>query len=222
MAGWNNGVLPSTIAAQIVNNHSRANETQEPQNNALFGQLLQEFLADPSAEEPDVRLNLQLISVVVEAGFNALLRENPFGQDVLLSQAKDGISVIQITITRNPELLFHHDQDDVDPAIQLPLVAKLLPKLFSLLSRPSLESLHADLRELLYSFIQALYTSQNTWHEADVLIETYQASISGLLSQRTPSKPYANIHHSDRYVLRKRGPKSLCSFFCRFIWRSLV
>ncbi|OJD39951.1 protein kinase rad3 [Diplodia corticola] len=92
MAGRGNGVPPpSTIAAQIVDNHSRTHGAQEPQNNALFGQLLQEFLTDPSAEESDVRLNLQLVSVVVEAGFNALLKEDPFGRDLLLSQARDAI-----------------------------------------------------------------------------------------------------------------------------------
>ncbi|GME37014.1 Phosphatidylinositol 3-/4-kinase catalytic [Neofusicoccum parvum] len=181
--GWGNGVPPSTIAAQIVNNHSRANETQEPQNNALFGQLLQEFLTDPSAEAPDVRLNLQLVSVVVEAGFNALLKENPFGRDVLLSQAKDGISVIRITIERNPELLFYHDQENEDSASQPPLVARLLPTLFSLLSRPSLELLHADLRDLLYSSIQALFAHHGTWDDAKVLVETYQACIIGLPAQ---------------------------------------
>ncbi|KAF9631673.1 Phosphatidylinositol 3-/4-kinase catalytic [Lasiodiplodia theobromae] len=184
MAGWTNGIPPpSTIAAQIVNNHSRANGAQEPQNNVLFGQLLQEFLADPSAEESDVRLNLQLISVVVEAGFNALLKENPFGRDVLLSQAKDGISVIRITIERNPGLLFYHDPSGADHTTQPPLVAKLLPTLFSLLSRPPLQALHADLRDLLHSFIQVLSISRNTWHEANVLFETYQTSISGLISQ---------------------------------------
>lgn len=183
MAGWTNGIPPpSTIAAQIVNNHSRANGAQEPQNNALFGQLLQEFLADPSAEESDVQLNLQLISVVVEAGFNALLKDNPFGRDVLLSQAKDGISVIRITIERNPGLLFYHDPGGADHTTQPPLVAKLLPTLFSLLSRPPLQALHADLRDLFHSFIQVLSISRNTWHEANVLFETYQASISGLIS----------------------------------------
>ncbi|KAL0265041.1 serine/threonine-protein kinase M1 [Diplodia seriata] len=181
-AGWGNGVPPpSTIAAQIVDNHSRANGAQEPQNNALFGQLLQEFLTDPSAEESDVRLNLQLVSVVVEAGFNALLKENPFGRDVLLSQARDGMSVIRITIERNPGLLFCPDPVATDHATHPPLVAKLLPIMFSLLSRPSLQSLHGELRELLHSFIQVLSTDRRTWLEANLLIETYQASISAIL-----------------------------------------
>ncbi|KAL1650444.1 serine/threonine-protein kinase M1 [Diplodia intermedia] len=189
-AGWGNGVPPpSTIAAQIVDNHSRANGAQEPQNNALFGQLLQEFLTDPSAEESDVRLNLQLVSVVVEAGFNALLKENPFGRDVLLSQARDGMSVIRITIERNPGLLFCPDPVATDHATHPPLVAKLLPILFSLLSRPSLQSLHGDLRELLHSFIQVLSTDRRTWLEANLLIETYQASISGLI----PPKWHSNL-----------------------------
>ncbi|KAK8184448.1 hypothetical protein BC567DRAFT_246964 [Phyllosticta citribraziliensis] len=95
LAAGSNGIPPpSTIAAQIVNNHSRAHEQQEPQDNRLFGMLLQEFLADPSAGEKDVKLNLQLISVVVEAGLNALLKERePLGQHVMLSQARDSISV---------------------------------------------------------------------------------------------------------------------------------
>lgn len=181
MTAQSNGVPPpSTIAAQIVNNHSRAHEAQEPTNNALFGQLLQEFLSDPSAEESNAETNLQLVSVVVEAGFKALLKENPFGRDVLLSQAKDGISVIRITIERNPELLFYAEAESSGSAAQPALAAKLLPTLFSLLSRPSLALLHADLRVLFHSFIQSLSAGSATRHHVNVLIETYQASVNGL------------------------------------------
>ncbi|KAH7045160.1 hypothetical protein B0J12DRAFT_669729 [Macrophomina phaseolina] len=183
VAGHSNGVPPpSTIAAQIVNNHSRAHDAQQPTNNALFGQLLQEFLSDTSAEESSAETNLQLVSVVVEAGFNALLKENPFGQDVLLSQAKDGVSVVRITIERNPELLFYSKTESSGSVDQPVLAAKLLPTLFSLLSRPSLASLHGDLRDLLCSFLRSLSAGASTRRYANVLFETYYASVNAIVA----------------------------------------
>lgn len=189
-AAYGNEIPPSTIAAQIVNNHSRANDQQEPQNNALYGMLLQEFLTDPSAGEKGVELNLQLISVVVEAGLNALLKERePLGQDVLLSQARDSISVIRISLERNPNLLFYQDASAENPIFHLPLVAWLIPKLFSLLTCPSLEALQGDLNTLLASMLCALSrpfkdsddSLKDLWPESVLLLEFYQATIDGSL-----------------------------------------
>ncbi|KAK7608921.1 hypothetical protein JOL62DRAFT_524081 [Phyllosticta paracitricarpa] len=202
-----NGIPPpSTIAAQIVNNHSRANDQQEPQDNRLFGMLLQEFLADPSAGEKDVKLNLQLISVVVEAGLNALLKERePLGQHVMLSQARDSISVIRISVERDPSLLFCQNSGGEEPTGHLPLVAWLLPKLFSFLACPSLEPLQPDLISLLASLLRALSRLsrkvpdseaefRDFWKEGVHLLEFYQATIDAALEdledsmQSTPPK----------------------------------
>jgi len=49
---------PSTIAAQIVYNRSNV-ARQEPENEALFGKLLQEYLRDPVVEEANVETNAQ-------------------------------------------------------------------------------------------------------------------------------------------------------------------
>ena len=90
----NGGVPPSTIAAQIVNNHSNANAQKEPGTKAVFGQLLNEYLSDPSTDEPDSQLNAQLIYVVTEAGLDVLLQENPFAQNLLIPQATRSKSVV--------------------------------------------------------------------------------------------------------------------------------
>ncbi|KAF2135717.1 uncharacterized protein K452DRAFT_322886 [Aplosporella prunicola CBS 121167] len=171
----------STITAQIID-ASKTNDQQEPQNAALFGQLLQEFLTDPSVEEPNVMLNLQLLSVVVEAGFNALLKENLFGQDALLPQARDSLSVIRITVERNPRLLFYQNTEEAEGDSKPPLVAWLLPKLFSLLARPLLHPIYTDITELFAVFIRLLSTGRRTWQNANALIEIYQACIDSILT----------------------------------------
>ncbi|KAK8173648.1 hypothetical protein IWX90DRAFT_148777 [Phyllosticta citrichinensis] len=212
VAGSNGIPPPSTIAAQIVNNHSRANEQQEPQDNRLFGMLLQEFLADPSAGEKDVKLNLQLISVVVEAGLNVLLKERePLGQHVMLSQARDSISVIRISVERDPSLLFCQNPGAEEPILNLPLVAWLLPKLFSFLTCPSLEILQPYLTSLLASLLGALSRLsrkvpdseaefRDFWKEGLLLLEFYQATIDAVLD---------DLEHSMHNTLLKGSGKTL-------------
>src|SRR5579871_1965376 len=71
---------PSTITAQIV--HHRSNATrEEPEYQELFGKLLQEYLKDPIVEETSLETNAQLISVVAEAGLDALRKGDPFAPD---------------------------------------------------------------------------------------------------------------------------------------------
>ncbi|KAK8195018.1 uncharacterized protein BKA78DRAFT_366770 [Phyllosticta capitalensis] len=216
-AAYGNEIPPSTIAAQIVNNHSRANDQQEPQNNALYGMLLQEFLTDPSAGEKGVELNLQLISVVVEAGLNALLKERePLGQDVLLSQARDSISVIRISLERNPNLLFYQDASAENPIFHLPLVAWLIPKLFSLLTCPSLEALQGDLNTLLASMLCALSrpfkdsddSLKDLWPESVLLLEFHQATIDAVIDEMEESMQSTQLK-VNRRMLTLPPPRSI-------------
>ena len=83
LTNGNNLPPPSTIAAQIV--HNRANVArQEPENKALFGKLLQEYLRDPIAEDSSVETYAQLIQVVAEAGLDVMLSDDPFAPGNLL------------------------------------------------------------------------------------------------------------------------------------------
>lgn len=157
---------PSTIAAQIVHNHIRSNNVarQEPENDALFGQLLQEYLRNPMAEEATVETNAQLISVVVEAGLDVLVKDNPFAPDTLTQQAKDSLTVISYTIEKIPGvLLFTGIGNDGD---NLPLFLWLLPKILNLLGRRHTAIIQKDLCNVLDTSIRSLQQNSQIWQHA--------------------------------------------------------
>lgn len=143
---------PSTIAAQIVHNRSNV-ARQEPENKALFGKLLQEYLRDPIIEDSNVDTNAQLIQVVAEAGLDVMLTNDPFAPDTLPQQAKDSLLVIRLTVTRKPEvLLYNGDEVNERP----PLILWLLTKILKLLGRKHLDAIHVDLSTLLSTMVTIL------------------------------------------------------------------
>lgn len=170
---------PSTIAAQILHNHIRSNNVarQEPENEALFGQLLQEYLRNPMAEEATVETNAQLISVVVEAGLDVLVKDNPFAPDSLTQQAKDSLTVISYTIEKIPEVLIStnigHAGDN------LPLFLWLLPKILNLLGRHHTAIIQKDLCDVLTTSIRALQKTTQFWRYAGVMQDIIMAVAEG-------------------------------------------
>ena len=178
----NGGVPPSTIAAQIVNNHSNANAQKEPGTKAVFGQLLNEYLGDPSTDEPDSQLNAQLIYVVTEAGLDVLLQENPFAQNLLIPQATDSISVIKLTIQRRPESLLNTKIDEGNGITRPKLFLWLLPKLLALMGHRNLDAIQENLQDLLLSCVQILQCTSDLWQYAVLLIQLYQSCIDGMSS----------------------------------------
>lgn len=160
------GDIPaSTIAAKIVHNHQDATTRQEPESKQLFGRLLQEYLNDSSSEdalEKSLETNAKLISIVVEAGLDCLLKDNPFAQDLLLPQATDSLKVIQITIERVPEVLFCSDGRDDQPQ----LVLWLMPKLLALLGRKYLASLAGPIVALLSTCLSVPSRLAHMLHQA--------------------------------------------------------
>ena len=144
LTNGNHAPPPSTIAAQIV--HNRANVArQEPENKALFGKLLQEYLRDPIIEDSNTETNAQLIQVVAEAGLDILLSDDPFAPDNLLEQAKDSLLVIKLTIARKPEVLLYGGQSEDE---RPPLMLWLLAKILRLMGRRALSAIQQDLSSL--------------------------------------------------------------------------
>lgn len=125
-----NGEAPpaSTLAAQIVQNQTTTRASQQSGEKATFPELLHEILHNPSATpETDIGVNVQLISVVVEAGLSILSRDDPFAQlDLLIPQATDSLAVVEATIVRQPEVLFAPIGQSGPPLIVW-LLARLLP-----------------------------------------------------------------------------------------------
>ncbi|KAF2473193.1 uncharacterized protein BDR25DRAFT_257421, partial [Lindgomyces ingoldianus] len=167
---------PSTIAAQIVNNASNVNAQQEPGSKVAFGQLLQEYLNDPSTDEPNSQLNTQLITVIAEAGLDALLQDNPFALKLLLPQASDSIAAIKLTIQRRPHLLLSTRNDDDGNPRPL-LFIWLFPKLLGLLGDPNLQEIQEDVQDLLSTSISVLGRGSGLWQQAMSLAQLYRSCI---------------------------------------------
>lgn len=168
---------PSTYAAQIVQNQTRPAAPQQDGDHPTFPKLLHAILNDPAAaQETDLRVNVQLIDVVAEAGLAPLALNNPFAQyDVLISQANDSLAVIEKTIKRQPELLLTSVSED-GPPLALPLFARLL----AICGRPKYEDL--PVARLFDSLIRTLTSSTELWQSGKTLQEVCQDVVDGKCS----------------------------------------
>lgn len=169
---------PSTIAAQIVHNRSHV-ARQEPENKALFGELLQEYLKNPVIEEANVETNAQLIGVVVEAGLDVLLKDDPFAPDTLLQQANDSLLVIQLTIQRTPEVLLFCINEKSSEDEKPPLLLWLLPKILSLGGRSHMNIIQDGLCGLLTLFLQILRRNSQLWRSACTIASIFEEIVEG-------------------------------------------
>ena len=157
-----NGPPPSTYAAQIVDTLTKAKQQPKPDERELFQQLLREILGADEAPEPqaqtietDINVNYRLIYVVVRAGLEVLLQEDPFQQQsVLTEQALNSLAVIQLTIERSPEVLFF-----IPPAHEPgfepggPLFLWILPKLLSILGNGRDERVQEKATDLIRAIL---------------------------------------------------------------------
>lgn len=170
----NGDAPPSTLAAQIVQNQTTSKASQQSGEKATFAGLLHEILHNPSAApETDIGVNVQLISVVVEAGLSVLTRDDPFAQlDVLIPQAKDSLAVVEATIIRQAEVLLAPISSDGPP-----LVLWLFARLFSLCGRPKCDGL--PITGLINSAIGALSKSK-LWRSAATVQELVRDCVNGM------------------------------------------
>lgn len=170
----NGDAPPSTLAAQIVHNQTTTKASQQSGEKATFAGLLHEILHNPSATpETDIGVNVQLVSVVVEAGLSILTRDDPFAQlDILLPQAADSLAVVEATIVRQSDVLFARISQDGPPLI-IWLLARLLP----LCSRPKCGGL--NISGLINSAISAASKSK-LWRSAAMVQELVRDCVNGM------------------------------------------
>lgn len=169
---------PSTLAAQIVQNQTRQAATQRPQAQPQgpapsFQDLLQEILHNQAAaQETDVNVNAQLVSVLIQGCLSPLTTvENPFADgNELLEQASNSIAVIGITIKRQPDVLLTQLNQD-GPLLLLELLAALI----ALCGRPK-----CDVKGLLSSAITAFKASIHIWQQARTVQEVIQECVDGM------------------------------------------
>ncbi|KAF2860353.1 hypothetical protein K470DRAFT_74713 [Piedraia hortae CBS 480.64] len=173
-----NGPPPSTLAAQIVQNQTKPVASQQVLSETpSFAHLLHEILNDPGAtQETDQRTNVSLVAVVTEAGLAPLAREDPFVQrDSLIPQADDSIAVIELTISRQPEILLMPLSENGPP-----LAVSLLAQIAAICGRPKCETLH--LPRLINAAVRALTASVYTWHLAGAFRQVCQHVVDDALS----------------------------------------
>ncbi|KAI9820333.1 MAG: serine/threonine-protein kinase M1 [Pycnora praestabilis] len=201
-----NGDPPvSTIAAQIVNKLSDASGQAVPGYRKEFDQLLLEILStedaasERGAVETDLKVIYKLVYVVTRAGLQVLLRDDPFANsEQLLGQAQNSLAVIELTVERNPEVLFFHFQDTVEAeGKSYPvLFLWLLPKLLALLGHRNAENLHADLMRILSTFLVVTLRTPEVWLSGATLLKYYRDCINILLVKFEESRNVQGLYEA--------------------------
>ena len=171
-------VPPSTIAAQIVQNHDLATSGRQFQDHELFGQLLQEILAHSEAEYADTVTLYRLVTIVIKGGLLALGHNDPFtSKEKYISRAITSIKVIELTIRRSPEILLDSSLSDVKDGLRPPLFLILFSSVITVLGYDDIEKLLPFIRKLLYCCIQEILNTADLWLRAFALIDLYQSCV---------------------------------------------
>ena len=186
-----NGPPPSTYAAQIVDTLTKARQQPKPNERELFQQLLREILGAGEAQEPqaetvetDINVNYRLIYVVVRAGLEVLLQEDPFQQQSVLSeQALNSLAVIQLTIERSPEVLFFVPSVH-EPGFEPggPLYLWLLPKLMSILGNGRDERVQEKATDLIRASLSVQSRSYTLRERLHPVFKYVQGCVKGWFS----------------------------------------
>ncbi|KAF4553624.1 Phosphatidylinositol -3 and 4-kinase-like protein [Elsinoe fawcettii] len=169
---------PSTLAAQLVRDH--APDTRRAANSATeFSQMLNEMMYNDVNPERDAHVNYNAILLVVRLGLEVLSKDDdPFAKhDALLSQARDSISVIEITIRRQPEILFF-TQNDGQTA---PMIIWLFARLVRASLHPKYRDLQSQVSTFLVSVVVILSCSLDYWQFAKTVTCLYRDSVEDIL-----------------------------------------
>ena len=150
---------PSTFAAQIVDNiESASDQPNQTSSRAHLRELLHRVLeadrqgsSSEGAFDSSLEVNHKLICVVVKACLLNLPSVDPFdGQNEFQEQARDSLAVIELTIRRNPDVLFASlTGDGTHPKQECPLFLWLVPHLLNLLTYKNDNTICAGVRTAL-------------------------------------------------------------------------
>jgi len=148
-----NGDAPqSTLAAQLVNHLTDGRKHSKNQDQETFRQLLGEILGAESESGSQVQMHesnnddgYKLIYVLVKAGLETMINEDPFGdQGELSQQALDSLAAVESTLRSNPEVLFVDAPRHVPGTDRHgPLFLWLVPKIIAVTS----QSIEKELRQ---------------------------------------------------------------------------
>ena len=173
-----NNVPPSTIAAQIVQNHDLETSGRQFQDHEQFDQLLQEILAHSEAEYADTITSYKLVTIVIKGGLLALAHNDPFNsKNKYISRAITSVKIIELTIRKSPEILFDSSLSDLKDGLRPPLFLTIFSSIVAVLGYENIESLIPFLRRLLYCCIQEVLDTADIWLRAFALISFYQSCV---------------------------------------------
>lgn len=162
-AKQNGHLPPSTIAAQIVDDHlTQGRIHPKHQDREKFRRLLREILHTDENSQDSNRLietnsdvNCRLIYVVIRAGLELSLNEDPFEKKCdLITQALESLSVVELTLQRCSDVLFSIlEGRDSDPHLDGPLFLWLLPRLFIILGRSHFNEIHLGILNVMKTIL---------------------------------------------------------------------
>lgn len=179
-----NMALPpaSTLAAHLVREHAGPEQAARSQHpTATFGTLLQEILNNLSVPESDLDVNYRLIRVVTDAGLDALHgHARPYAQE-LVAQAIDSLSVISLTVQRQPELLFHDATYGTEVLQQPALLIWMLPRVLNRLGVVDLSSLWQPVANLLATSLVSIFKALDLSDRSSIVLELYLSELESVL-----------------------------------------
>jgi len=167
---------PSTIAAQIVHNASNIHTRQDAEAKVSFGELVKEFLQHPNTDEPDLQL-VALITVISEAGLEALFKDDPFAQDQQQQQGSDSIDALKIILQEKPHLLLSVKDGEEDGSPRPPLLLWLYPKLLRLITHATLQFVHEPVQKLLELSLEVLLRTSALWRQVRTVSRLYKTCV---------------------------------------------
>ena len=182
----------SNRVVETLRNLSTTTGHLKPGDRDSFEQLLLEIsrtamggqnTSGVALHETDTLASVELVSVVVRAGLEILLQEDPFAdKEHLMSVATKSLEAIKIVVTTVPGLLLGNSKATTSPAavvVHSPLYLWLLPRLMALVARPHMESLQEELIELLQLVLRAVEKSVDSMLHTRNLLWYLQACITG-------------------------------------------
>ena len=182
---------PSNRVVETLRNLSTTTGHLKPGDRESFEQLLLEVSRTAiegqnsnavSFHDVDTLASVELVSVIVRAGLDILLQEDPFAdKEHLLFVAAKSLEALKVVVTTVPGLLFGNSKATTPSAavVRSPLYIWLLPRLMALVARPHMESLQEELIELLQSVMGAVGKSVDSMLHTRNLLRYLQACITG-------------------------------------------
>lgn len=163
--------LPSTLAANLVNNLSGVRKPPRKDEQELRKLLLEvseneEAVDGASSTEAVIEHHYKLIYAVTSLALEELTTDDPFAdEEQLLEQASDGLDALIGAIKETPAVLAHTASDRIEfrSASKFPLWIWLFPRLLALVGMERCQVLQLKIRALFMVAFATVPKSQQLW-----------------------------------------------------------